>query len=123
MFGFLKRKSLTEKCRDQVIFSSGCDERQAENYVRYFEKQYQEAFDEGERKIDFMVAWCAVSHLAKISDLQDGQAQFLASQAPDIPSGSEFEDITIKICRVAQTQASGDMATIIKDGLKNLENR
>ena len=116
MFGLFK--SWPEKCFSKAKLLSEMDEQVIQKWFSAFETQITEMHDEGERKPEFCLAWCATGHLHKIVNAENPQDKFLGSRCKVRIDDDLINKVTVRICETT----SKNMPNEMKDGvLSSLE--
>ena len=75
----------------------GIDDKALEKWCSAFSSQINEMHEEGERKPDFCIAWCATCHLHKIVKTENSQDKFLGSKCKVNTDDDHINKVTIKI--------------------------
>ena len=120
MFGFFK--SWDEKCLAAAKNLYGIDDKALEKWYSAFSSQISEMHEEGERKPDFCVAWCATCHLHKIVKAENSQDKFLGSRCTVSTDDDLINKVTIKICEAASENMHNEMREGVLSSLKLFNN-
>ena len=119
MFGLFK--SFNEKCASELLKIREIDKDHAKRWLSAFEQHISQQNEDGERKADFCIAWCATQHLHKIAKSDNPQDSFLASRCPVGVEDQIVNKVSVMICRVKKEQMHPEMKQGVESSLRLIE--
>jgi hypothetical protein len=120
MFGLFK--SWPEKCFSAVKSISSMDDEIVQKWFLAFETEIIEMHDEGERKPEFCIAWCATCHLHKIVDTKHPNCKFLGLRCRVSTDNVLINQVSIKICEATLENMHDEMKEGVLSSLRMFYN-